>query len=690
MLKKRLGMLGLVFVLTGTSVFGNCCTTGVVYAEEVMDESKNRAAIMGALEFLNLCNSADFINITTSGTQAAEMMAVISEVTQGLEKDYERAEAIYNWVADNITYESNPYVDISAEPYDVFTNKLAVCGGFSNLVKEMLNLAGIPAAAVVGYLYGYLPHQWNMVYADGQWVYADATGKGYFNEVNMPSTHDVKEIKDVTLDYDDLQLGYYYGLAVMSASSTKVEIPDSYKGYPITSISYTLFGYQSNVEELTINANITQMEESTLRSNTKMKYITVAEGNPSYASHQGALFTADYQSIIVYPYSSDATEFTLPKETRSFDYKEAFRAANLKNLYVEEGSSYFSSYDGAIYDSEKTVLLSVPSGKTSLCVYENASIDDSAFANVDKDKFTIIAKSGSPAEAYAKENEIAFQEPSTDNKDVEEKLLGHSLSLEGNIGVNFHMQLGQEVINNAEAYMNFTINGENMKVYMKDAVQKTLNGTKCYVFKCCVPVKDMGTEITAQIVLDEEHKGSVYTYTVKDYAKYILDGNGEYPEKAIALVEAMSVFGDYATAYFGNGKLDATSEMEKVTSDALQIYQATILEGKDDIYQGSSLLLKSNTIIRHYFTEEVEGSIKKGNLYYLDSEGIPAHKLGDELVTTVGDITIKYSPLSYAYNVLSRDGYDESLTSLIRAMYLYYQAAQDYFGLDEDETEIIN
>ena len=645
---------------------------------------------MGDLEFLALCDPADLINVTTSGTQAAEMLAVIGEVTKGLEGDYKRAEAIYNWVAENVRYESNPYVDISANPYDVFKDKQAVCGGFSNLIKEMMNLAGIPAAAVVGYLYDYLPHQWNAVCIDGQWVYADATAKGYFNEANMPNTHKIKEIKDVTWYCDDLQLGYYHGLAVMAASGSNVEIPDSYMGYPITSLSYTLFNAQSNIEELKINANITQIDESTLKSYTKMKQITVAEGNPTYASHEGALFTADYQQMIVYPYSSEATEFTLPKATRSFDYKEAFRAENLKNLYVEDGNSYFSSYDGAIYDSGKTQLLSIPKGKDSIEVYGNAAIGESAFANVDKSKFTIIAQSGSPADTYAKENGIAFEEPSPENKEVEENLMGYSLSFGGTIGVNFYMQLGEEVIKNAGAYMNFTLDGkENMKVYVKDAEQTTVDGTKCYVFKCGVPVKDMETEITAQIVLDEERKGTVYTYAVKDYADYIVSGNGGYSEKEIALVDAMSDFGDYAAAYFAGGKLDATVEMEKVTSDTLEKYQATILEGKDSIYQGSSLLLKSNTIIRHYFTEEVEGSVKKGDLYYLDSEGIPAHQLGDELVTTVGDIAITYSPLSYAYIALSRNGVDESLTSLMRAMYLYYQAAQDYLGIEDDETEIL-
>ena len=408
MVKKRLAALGLVFALLATSVFGHLHTPDVVYAEEVMEETQARTVAMGDLEFLSLCDPQDLINVTTSGTQAEEMMAVINEVTQGLEGDYDRAVAIYDWVAENVEYESDPNVNISAAPYDVFTSRYAVCGGFSNLLKEMLNLAGIPAAAVVGY-YTSFPHQWNAVYVDGEWVYADATAQGYFNEASMPTTHRGNEVKDVTWSYGDLQLGYYHGLAVTAASGSVVEIPDSYMEYPITSFSYSLFNAASNLEEIKINANITQMEESTLKSYTKMKGITVAEGNPAYASHEGALFTADYQQLIVYPYSREATEFTLPKETSSFDYKEAFRAENLQNLYVEEGSSYFSSYDGAIYDSEKTMLLSIPKGKTSLQVYGNAAITDDAFANVDKSNFTIIGQSGSPAETYAKENQIAFQ-----------------------------------------------------------------------------------------------------------------------------------------------------------------------------------------------------------------------------------------------------------------------------------------
>ena len=258
---------------------------------------------------------------------------------------------------------------------------------------------------------------------------------------------------------------------------------------------------------------------------------------------------------------------------------------------------------------------------------------------------------------------------------IGEKLAGYTLSLEGNIGVNFHMQLSEKVLTEANAYMNFKLGGkETVKIPVKNATY--VEETDCYVFKCTVPVKDMDTEIKAQIVLSDGCKGSEYTYTVKKYIDYIFDNSGSYT-KEIKLVEAMSNFGDYATAYFAGETIDEIPEVTEEELADLAAYKGTFPEAGS--YYGSSLLLKSNTILRHYFTEKVtEDAVKKEHLYYIESEGIPAHKLGEYIVTEVGDMTITYSPLSYAYIALSREGDADNLTNLIRAMYLYYQAAQDY------------
>ena len=275
--------------------------------------------------------------------------------------------------------------------------------------------------------------------------------------------------------------------------------------------------------------------------------------------------------------------------------------------------------------------------------------------------------------------EVQFDIPASEDG-VRTEVAGYTLSLEGTIGVNFHMLLGEEVLADAEkgAYMNFTLDGkEHLKVPVTDATIG--NETGYYVFKCTVPVKDMDTEITAQIVLSDGRKGLEYSYKVKDYADYILDGNGSYSEKTIELVEAMSEFGDYATAYFADETIGAAPEVTEEELTDLATHQGVISNDSNNCYNGSSLLLKSNTILRHYFTEKVtEDAVKKGDLYYIESEGIPAHKLGEEIVTEVGGMEITYNPLSYAYIALTREDIDDNLKNLMHAMYLYYQAAQAY------------
>ena len=280
--------------------------------------------------------------------------------------------------------------------------------------------------------------------------------------------------------------------------------------------------------------------------------------------------------------------------------------------------------------------------------------------------------------------ELVFDIPASEDG-IRTEVAGYTLSLEGNVGVNFHMLLGDEVLApEANAYMSFALNGkEALKVPVADAEISTVDGNDYYVFKCTVPVKDMDTEITAQIILADGRKGLEHTYKVQKYIDYISKNKDEF-QNEIALVETMSDFGDYASAYFADESVEGTPALptlpELTTEDLtkLENNKGVITKDEDSIYYGSSLLLKSDTILRHYFKEKVEGSTQKGNLYYIDSTGIPAHKLGEMVVTKVGDMEITYNPLSYAYIALTREGVDEDLKSVMHAMYLYYKAAQEY------------
>ena len=270
---------------------------------------------------------------------------------------------------------------------------------------------------------------------------------------------------------------------------------------------------------------------------------------------------------------------------------------------------------------------------------------------------------------------------------IGEHLDGYSLSLDGNIGVNFFMELYKSVIADENAYMKFRLpNGKTSVVLVGDAKQQTVSGTTYYVFSCEVAAKEMNETITAQIITSDK-KGEIYEYSVADYIQYIRDNPTEFDEKTLSLVNAMAGYGDYAKAYFNNENLDANTEMDAVTADTLASFDKQISGDLPEgiTYYGSSLLLESNTTMRHYF-KVAEGtdvsalsfSGSKGNYYYIDIPNISAEKLGTIQNVTIGNCTISYSPMSYAYAVLSSKNTSESLKNLVKSLYLYEQAAEAY------------
>lgn len=267
------------------------------------------------------------------------------------------------------------------------------------------------------------------------------------------------------------------------------------------------------------------------------------------------------------------------------------------------------------------------------------------------------------------------------------RLAGYTLSLEGNIGVNFHVELSNSIAYDKDAYMQFTLDGEHIgRIMISDAAESTIDGKKYYVFKCEVPAKNMTSEITAQIFSGETACGNVYSYTVREYADYILNNKSDYSQETIDLVEAMLTYGGYAQTYFGfNTDKMANEGIASdlglaVISDKEQVeFTGSLPDGIT--YYGTSLILKSNTIIRHYFKAESEPENYTGSsegLYYYDIAGISADKLASKENLSIGDWSVSASPMSYAYAVVNGGSDNESLINLVKAMYLYYEAATAY------------
>lgn len=296
------------------------------------------------------------------------------------------------------------------------------------------------------------------------------------------------------------------------------------------------------------------------------------------------------------------------------------------------------------------------------------------------------------------------------------RLAGNSLSLNGNIGVNFYMELDDGVLADSGAYLLFTYaNGTTKKVLVQEARvdTQTAAGKTYYVFPCEVAAKEMTDTILAQMHLSDGRTGKRYAYTVKQYADYLLEHTEEQPayEKAAPLVRAMLNYGAYAQLNFQHSQTtlananfsESEKSVEQVTAQTLEAYRNQTVQQSDFVkLEGASLSLDSQTTLRLYFSCQGDAAIedlrffwgeqaltpqKSGNFYCVELSDIAAKNLGTAYTVRVtcgeASLDVQYSAMAYGYHVLQRDvsaTRTQALKDTIAAMYLYYQAAKDYFA----------
>ena len=305
-------------------------------------------------------------------------------------------------------------------------------------------------------------------------------------------------------------------------------------------------------------------------------------------------------------------------------------------------------------------------------------------------------------------SEDAYVSAEFDFADGMGAIAGYTLSLKGDIGVNFYMELADDVAGSDSAYMLFTVpNGDSAyekSVKVSDAEKVTDENSVYYVFECGVFAKDMVSDIKARIV-DGDTYGTEYSYSVEKYAKYILD-HPEVDEYASAanMVKAMLNYGSYSQMFFNNNVMNLANasldEDDKAIGDvtAALIDKSTFNEAlpADVVFEGASLSLQSETTLSLYFKSDaildfdcpnrVFETAVSGQYQVIRIRNISAKELGDDFMVSVSaddtQGTISYSPMNYCYNVLNNDAYADNtnLQNVVRSIYKYWQAAKYYFN----------
>ena len=320
------------------------------------------------------------------------------------------------------------------------------------------------------------------------------------------------------------------------------------------------------------------------------------------------------------------------------------------------------------------------------------------------------------------------------------KLAGYSLSLTGNIGVNFYMELSDDVVNDESAYMNFTLpNGTTSKVYVNGTHEEgstattdttVKNGVTYYVFTCEVAAKEMTSDIKAQMIGNNGEKtGKVYTYTVKEYADYILSHTSaegsNYGSATVQLVKGMLNYGGAAQKYFGyktdqlasdglaltEPVFDDTSIINFIKNEANKAVITNHSDPDKVTFKSAYLSLNSTTdlCVSVQFAEDVTvqedmfaiwlGSteiskdqyeitkVNEGNCYKITLHGIKASQLQKQYefevhLSDAESAVLTYGATSYAYTVMSSacDNINniESLREVVKALHAYGSCAQGY------------
>ena len=300
------------------------------------------------------------------------------------------------------------------------------------------------------------------------------------------------------------------------------------------------------------------------------------------------------------------------------------------------------------------------------------------------------------------------------------QISGRNLSMEGFIKLRFFLNLPDTFINDEGAYVLI----DNM-VY--DVASARQNDGR-YLFEADIAAAQICDRVLLSLMtgdgtpyplLDKEGVDVTggYSFSVEEYVNLVhasVDTSIVKNMLLVTMLDYMSEYGKYAQDFFDYDDEELQFDayfaylMNKVTINTLDEYQEnhSNVDGVGIAYKTSSLELRSCTCLNNFF--ELSGKSISDFRYFVDGNEITTQSTGDYRVTTDGNrvkliidnisaaeigkmhtVVIKdlqgaavadlsICALSYSYKVLSKSG-DDALIKTMKALYLYYIAAKEYF-----------
>lgn len=306
----------------------------------------------------------------------------------------------------------------------------------------------------------------------------------------------------------------------------------------------------------------------------------------------------------------------------------------------------------------------------------------------------------------------------------------HSLSLDGDIVVNFYQQIPADYAGELEDYADVTAdfswgktytgtNSYNNTAKTVTGVTGTYAGNGFVKFSLPIAVKELNDEITATFKYnDTEIDGTQHTYKGTYYAYQLLGMSDmditpllnkekdQTPAELRELARTMLIYSAAAQVNFGynTGNLAtydlSDTAIDPVDPDALTTNSINELPS-DVLYYGSSLNLGSQTsldicLLNESGTEITDDSVQayyynsgsavkvavrnNGIAYVVRLADIPAAKVTESISVTLSGCNFTVNVGDYIKTVLTSRNANDPLYKTVTALYAYNQSAVAFFN----------
>ena len=381
--------------------------------------------------------------------------AYVDKYIRPLPTKKQQGEAIVKYVAENYNYDYKCSGRVGMVIYGG-----GDCWASTDMITYMCGKVGIPATDWIEDRENFSAlrggHMKAVMEIDGDYYTGEAGYNGekprHYKFEKLDGPFSIKKLTDTTCE-----ITRYDGM------DKDITIPDQIGGYTVTSIGRMCFyraGTQitsatipdtvtnigdfafagTKLTTLTIPAAVTSIGKDICWNTTSFKEYKVAAGNRTYKSVDGAIFTADGSTLVVFPTaktgsyvipdgtkeiqgaafaSSNLTEITIPGSVTTLG-NCAFQYASIKNVHLNEG---LVTIGECAFASMRTRTITIPSTVKSIQAGALQNITggilvrsmDAVIGEQAMPHGFVAAFEGSTTQKYAQDNNLKFLVLNQDN-----------------------------------------------------------------------------------------------------------------------------------------------------------------------------------------------------------------------------------------------------------------------------------